>query len=197
MPKQYIKKRGFSLVEVMVVIAIMTILMMAAISSFTFYYKTFAETRLTNLQKMIEFAVIKARVDGKTVVICAANADSFDATGKLDETTFNCANTDSWGDNPIVAFQSSDGTATYVANEDKIIANLPKGNNESLYINLSGNPSYLKISPNGFMATGNGNIVYCDKTNTYRAALILNLVGRVVYTDSPTKKNSNELYECN
>lgn len=37
------KKKGFSLVETMVVIAIMTILMMAAISSFTFYYKTFAE----------------------------------------------------------------------------------------------------------------------------------------------------------
>ncbi|MDE4984395.1 pilus assembly FimT family protein, partial [Francisella tularensis] len=61
------KKKGFSLFETMVVIAIMTILMMSAISSFTFYYKTFAETRLTNLQKVRDCGVIKARTDNKTV----------------------------------------------------------------------------------------------------------------------------------
>ncbi|AJC49244.1 prepilin-type N-terminal cleavage/methylation domain-containing protein [Allofrancisella guangzhouensis] len=190
-----VKNKGFSLVEVMVVIAIMTILMMAAISTFTFYYKTFAETRLTNLQKLIEYSVIRARIDGKAVIVCAANADSFDATGKLDETTLNCASTNNWGDNPIVAFESTDGTATYVANDDQIIANLPKGHSEHIYINLSGNPSYLKISPNGFMATGNGNITYCDRSSEYRAALVLNIVGRVVYTDSPTKSGGG-LYTC-
>ena len=54
----------------------------------------------------------------------------------------------------------------------------------------------MKISPNGFMATGNGNITYCDKTKTYQAALVTNLVGRVIYTDSPTKSGTNNLYEC-
>ena len=180
----------------MVVIAIMTILMMAAISSFSFYYKTFAETRLINLQKMVEFSVIKARADGTTVIICAATADSFDSTGKLDPNTFACSNTQSWGDDSIVAFESNNGEATYVDADDEIIANLPQGHNEHLYINLSGNPSYMKINPNGFMATGNGNIVYCDKTNSYQAALITNLVGRVIYTDSTTKAGTNDLYEC-
>ena len=190
------KKKGFSLVELMVVIAIMTILMMAAISSFSFYYKTFAETRLVNLQKLIEFSVIKARADGTTVIICAATADSFDSTGKLDPNTFACSNTQSWGDDPIVGFESKNGDATYVGADDEIIANLPQGHNEHLYINLSGSPSYMKINPNGFMATGNGNITYCDKTNTYQAALITNLVGRVIYTDSPTKAGTNDLYKC-
>ena len=190
------KKKGFSLVELMVVIAIMTILMMAAISSFSFYYKTFAETRLINLQKMIEFSVIKARADGTTVIICAAAANSFDSDGKLDPNTFNCLSTQNWGDDPIVAFESSNGESSYVATNDTIIANLPQGHNENLYINLSGSPSYMKIKSNGFMATGNGNIVYCDKTNTYQAALIINLVGRVVYTDSPTKSGTNTPYLC-
>ena len=190
-----LKKRGFSLVEVMVVIAIMTILMMAAISSFTFYYKTFAETRLTNLQKLIEYSVIMARSDSKTVIVCAAAADSFDDDGKLDTNSFSCSNTTSWGDDSIVAFESADGSEIYDGTSDKIIANLPKGHNENVYINLSGSPSYLKISPNGFMATGNGNITYCDKTNKYQAALIINLVGRVIYTDRVTKENGNP-YTC-
>ena len=190
------KKKGFSLVELMVVIAIMSILMMAAISSFSFYYKTFAEARLINLQKMIDFSVIKARIDGTTVIICAATADSFDSIGKLDPNTFTCSNTQSWGDDPIVAFESKDGGSSYVAADDTIIANLPQGHNEHLYINLSGSPSYMKIKPNGFMATGNGNITYCDKTNTYQAALVTNLVGRVRYTDSPTKDGTTNLYKC-
>ena len=190
------KKKGFSLVKLMVVISIMVILMMAAISSFSFYYKTFAETRLVNLQKMIEFSVVRARADGTTVIICAATADSFDLTGKLVPSTFACSNTQSWGDDSIVAFKSNNGEATYVDAEDEIIANLPQGHNEHLYINLSGSPSYMKINPNGFMATGNGNIVYCDKTNTYQAALITNLVGRVIYTDSPTKAGTDNSYEC-
>ena len=190
------KEKGFSLVELMVVIAIMSILMMAAISSFSFYYKTFAETRLTNLQKMIEFSVIRARADGTTVILCSATADSFDSIGKLDPNTFTCSNTQSWGDNPIVAFESNNGEATYVDADDEIIANLPQGHNEHLYINLSGSPSYMKINPNGFMATGNGNIVYCDKTNKYQAALITNLVGRVIYTDSTTKAGTDTPYLC-
>ena len=189
------KKKGFSLVELMVVISIMTILMMSAISSFSFYYKTFAETRLVNLQKMIEFSVIRARADGTTVIICAATPDSFDSTGKLIPSTFACSNSQSWGDDSIVAFESKNGEALYVDTDDEIIANLPQGHNEHLYINLSGSPSYMKINPNGFMATGNGNIVYCDKTNKYQAALITNLVGRVIYTDSPTKSSGGS-YAC-
>ncbi|QIW10244.1 GspH/FimT family pseudopilin [Francisella sp. LA112445] len=191
----FCKRKGFSLVEVMVVIAIMTILMMAAISSFTFYYKTFAETRLTNLQKMIEFAVIKARTDSKTVIVCAATPDSFDSNGRLDENSFSCLNSTSWNDEPLVAFESDDGTDTYNGVNDKIIANLPKGHGGHLFVNLSGSPSYVKISPNGFMATGNGNITYCDKSNKYQAALVINLVGRVVYTDSHTKDGGG-LYTC-
>ena len=189
------KKKGFSLVEVMVVIAIMTILMMAAISSFTFYYKIFAETRLTNLQKMVEFAVIKARTDSKTVIVCAATPDSFDSSGKLDENSFSCANSTSWNDEPIIAFESEDGSEIYNATNDKIIANLPQGHGGHLFVNLSGSLSYVKISPNGFMATGNGNITYCDKSNKYQAALIINLVGRVVYTGSQTKEGGG-LYTC-
>lgn len=189
------KSKGFSLVEVMVVIAIMTILMMAAISSFTFYYKTFAETRLTNLQKLIEFGVIKARTDGKTVVVCAATPDSFDSSGKLDKNSFTCSQDNAWGDDPIVAFESADGTQTYDGANDEIIANLSQGHGEHVYINLSGSPSYVRINPNGFMATGNGNITYCDKSNQYQAALVINLVGRVIYTDSPTKDGGG-LYTC-
>lgn len=189
------KKKGFSLVQTMAVIAIMTILMMAAISSFTFYYKTFAETRLTNLQKLIEYGVIKARTDNKTVIVCAATPDSFDGTGKLDGNSFACANSTSWVDDPIVAFESADGTDIYNGAEDTIIANMPQGHGGHIYVNLAGNPSSIRINPNGFMATGNGNITYCDKSNKYQAALITNLVGRVVYTDSPTKDGGG-LYTC-
>lgn len=196
------KKKGFSLVELMVVIAIMSILMMAAISSFSFYYKTFAETKLVNLQKMIEFSVIRARADGTTVIICKADAESsFDDKGKLDSNSFKCFtgdNAQSWGDDPIVAFESKNGEPSYVAADDEIIANLPQGHNEHLYLNFSGGPSYIKIKSNGFMATGNGNIVYCDKTNSYQAALVANLVGRVRYTDdNPTKSNGDKTYTCN
>ena len=190
------KKKGFSLLEIMVVISIMTILMMAAISSFSFYYKTFAETRLINLQKMIEFSVIRARADGTTVIICAATPDSFDSVGKLIPSRFVCSNSQSWGDDPIVAFESKNGEATYVDVDDEIIANLPQGHGGHLYISLLGSPSYMRINPNGFMATRNGNIVFCDKTNKYQAALITNLVGRVIYTDSPTKAGTSDPYEC-
>ncbi|GAB4224160.1 MAG: GspH/FimT family pseudopilin [Francisella sp.] len=183
-----IKKKGFSLIEVMIVVAIMSILMMAAISSFTFYYKTFAETRLVNLQKLIEYSVVKARIDNKTVVVCAATPDSFDAEGRLNEKSFACANSSSWADSPIVAFESDDGTNIYNIN-DKIIANISQGHGEHIYIKLEGNSTYIKINPNGFLATGNGSIVYCDKANKYQAALIMTLVGRVKYTDSPTNIN--------
>ncbi|AJI48116.1 GspH/FimT family pseudopilin [Francisella philomiragia] len=189
------KGKGFSLVETMVVIVIMTILMMAAISSFSFYYKTFAETRLTNLQKLIEYGVIKARSDGKTVIVCAANSDSFDGTGKLDKNSFSCLNSTSWNDGPIVAFESADGTELYDGNTDEIIANLPQGNGGNIYVNLAGNSGFIRISSNGFMATGNGNVTYCDRNNKYQAALVINLVGRVVYTDSPTREGGGA-YTC-
>ncbi|WP_432773608.1 type II secretion system protein [Francisella salimarina] len=181
------KKKGFSLVETMVVIVIMTILMMAAISSFTFFFKTFAETRLTNLQKFIEYSVIRARSDGRTVIICAATPDSFDESGKLDRNSLSCSNSRLWGDDPLVAFESTDGTEIYDGNTDEIIANLPQGNGGKIYVNLAGNSGFIRISSNGFMATGNGNITYCDRNNNYQAALVINLVGRVVYTDSPTR----------
>ncbi|AFJ43673.1 transcription attenuation protein MtrB [Francisella orientalis str. Toba 04] len=93
---------------------------MAAISSFSFYYKTFAETRLTNLQKLMEYAVIKARSDGKTIIVCAANSDSFDGTGKLDKNSFSCLNSTSWNDGPIVAFERADGIELYNGNTDNI-----------------------------------------------------------------------------
>ncbi|MBK2106979.1 GspH/FimT family pseudopilin [Francisella philomiragia] len=192
------KGKGFSLVETMVVIVIMTILMMAAISSFSFYYKTFAETRLTNLQKFIEYGVIKARSDGVTVIVCAANAEiSFNSDGKLDKNSFSCLDSTSWGDAPIVAFESVDGTDVYNGAEDTIIANMPQGHGGQIYIDLLGNASSIRISSNGFMATGNGNITYCDRNNNYQAALVINLVGRVIYTDSPTRDNDEKTpYEC-
>ena len=176
------KKKGFSLVELMVVIAIMTILMMAAISSFSFYYKTFAETRLINIQKLIEYSVIRARADNTTVIICKATSDSFDLTGKLDLINFKCdSSSKNWGDDPIVAFESQDGSASYTAANDTIIGNLPKGHNENLYLNFNtGNE--IEIRPNGFMVNGNGNITYCDRNNKFQAALVTNIVGRVRYT---------------
>lgn len=189
------KKKGFSLVEVMVVIAIMTILMMAAISSFTFYYKTFAETRLTNLQKLIEYGVIKARTDGATVIVCAASADSFDSNGKLDPNNVKCSGSKVWGDDAIIVFESADGTTNYDNSTDELIANLAEGHNEHIYINLWGSETTaIRISPNGFMATGSGNITYCDRDNNYQAALVINIVGRVIYTDSPTRDGTT--YTC-
>jgi type IV fimbrial biogenesis protein FimT len=183
------KRKGFSLVELMVVIAIMTILMMAAISSFTFYYKTFAQTRLTNLQKLIEFSVIKARTDGTTVIICAITADSLDGVGKLDQENLQCLNSSDWGDSPIVAFESADGTANYTAADDSVIANLAEGHNEHIYLNFN-TGSEIEIKPNGFMVNGNGNVVYCDKNNKYQAALITNIVGRTIYTDEATRNGT-------
>lgn len=188
-------KKGFSLVELMVVITIMSILMMAGISSFSFYYKTFAETRLINIQKLLDFSIVNARISDETVIVCAATVDSFDSDGKLDENTFTCSNSTDWGDNPIVSFKSQDGTQYFNPLEDEMVANLAKGNHEHIYLSLSGNPAYFKISPDGFMATGNGNMVYCDKDNKYQAALITNMVGRVIYTDSPTKDNG-DAYVC-
>ena len=95
-----------------------------------------------------------------------------------------------------MSFKSVDGTPTFsAAAGDEMVSNLARGNNESIYVSLSGNPSYLKISPDGFMATGNGNMVYCDKENKYQAALIINVVGRVIYTDEPAKDNG-DVYTC-
>lgn len=183
------KRKGFSLVELMVVIAIMTILMMAAISSFTFYYNTFAQTRLTNLQKLIEFSVIRARTDGSTVIICAVTADSFDGVGRLDEDNLTCINDREWGDSPMVAFESADGTDTYTAADDEVIASLAEGHDERIYLNFNtGNE--IEIRPNGFMVNGNGNIVYCDRDNNYQAALVMNIVGRTIYTDEPTRNGT-------
>lgn len=45
------------------------------------------------------------------------------------------------------------------------------------------------------MATGNGNVTYCDRNNKYQAALVINLAGRVVYTDSPTREGGGA-YTC-
>ena len=193
-------KKGFSLVELMVVISIMTILMMGAISSFKFYYKTFAETRLINLQKLINFSVIQARINGETVIVCAATADSFDADGRLNVATLACDNSKDWSDNPIVSFISKDGASTFVPGTveipvDRVIANLAEANNSNLYVSMSLGDSFLRISPDGFMATGNGNIVYCSRDGKYQSALIINMVGRVIYTDEPTKDNG-DAYTC-
>lgn len=196
-------KKGFSLVELLVVVSIMAILMMGAISSFKFYYKTFAETRLINLQKLIDFSVIQARINGENVIVCAATmptegdpgGGSFTSAGKLDETKLACTNSKDWSDNPIVSFISSDGSANFVKETDKVIANLAKGNNSSLYVSMSFGETSLKISPDGFMATGNGNIVYCSRDGEYQSALIINMVGRVIYTDEPTKDNG-DAYTC-
>lgn len=187
--------KGYSLIELMSVIAILIILSLAAINTFTFYYSTFAETRLKNIQKLVEFGVVKARVSKRNVTICAFTPDSFDIDGRIKKNDIKCSNSSNWGDGPLVVFYSNGGDNYFNPATDEIIATLPKGYGESIKLSLFPATNYISIKSDGFMKTSQGSIIYCDKNNNYQAALVLNIVGRVIYTDSKTKQNG-DLYSC-
>ncbi|MFC4892583.1 GspH/FimT family pseudopilin [Pseudofrancisella aestuarii] len=182
------RNKGFSLVEVMVVIVIMTILMMGAISSFSFYQRNFAETRLTSLQNIIGYGQVVARSQRTSVVICPVTSDSYiGATDELNEDSLRCSGSSNWGNAEIVAFTNQSANGVFDKNNDEIISTLPTGKGN---ISTTFNTDFILISPVGFLNTTNASIIYC-LNGDYLAALQVNMVGRVVYTTDNNNFNCN------
>ena len=191
MAKNLRRMRGFSLIEMMVVISIIAILMVGALGSLQSLMKNTAETRMTSLQKLIDYGVIMARSERRNVIVCAITPDSLEIINETtnEVTPPQCMDSNIWGDNGIVAFLSDDPSATVATSADDVISSLRGGDGGVIDISLLGNSSRLSIRPDGFFATGQGNIVYC-KNNEFQAALIINIVGRVRYS------SEKGIYSC-
>jgi len=180
--------RGFSLIEMMVVISIIAILVVASLGSLQSLMKNTAETRMTSLQKLIDYGVIMARSERRGVIVCAITADSLEVQADGSITPPECSNSSNWGDSAIVAFLADDSSATIALSANDIISSLRGGDGGSIKLNVQ-NSARLSIKSDGFFATGAGNIVYC-RNNEFQSVLIVNLVGRVRYS------SDQGIYSC-
>ena len=154
-----IKHQGLTLIEMMITLSIMIILMMASINGMKFYYSAFAQARLDNLDKLITYSIIQARVNSVHVIICQLSSISYNENGVLTNNPQCLTSSENWGSNPIMAFTNhSDDGVFNSSNGDKVIANLQNGNGGNLYWSQGG---ILDIDTQGFL-DNNGTFLYCN-----------------------------------
>ena len=183
-----VKHQGLTLIEMMVTLSIMIILMMASINGMKFYYSAFAQARLDNLDKLITYSIIQARVNNLHVIVCQPTSTSYDENGVLTSNPQCLTTGENWGNNPIMAFTNHDSNGIFDSSKgDKIIANLQSGTSGSnLYWNQGG---FLNIDSQGFL-DNNGTFLYCNNDNEFEAALTINTVGRLRYITDTSELTS-------
>jgi type IV fimbrial biogenesis protein FimT len=159
------KNRGFSLLELMVVLIIAAILMNVALPSFTsFINNQQRKSALYGLMGVFSFARQHAVMTGAIVTVCPL--DITDACGR------------DWNGD-IHAFLDPNNSRKLLAPEALLRTISPSGS--GLLIVRSLNRSFFQFRPTGFVHSDLGNVTWCPKSRDTSLAgqIIINRGGQV------------------
>lgn len=167
------KQRGFTLIELMVVIIIAAILLTIAVPSFSSLIK---RNNVDSLQSKLSSALATARTEAasrNTVVsIC----------GSVNET--NCTG-GSWNSGWIV-FEDAAGNGTYEEASDVLIDVYRNNGDYSIRPKVATDPNFISFNSQGFMNGGADNrlFIICDpdRDAIYARGLFVNRSGLVMKT---------------
>lgn len=159
------KNRGFSLLELMIVVVVAAILMNIAAPSFTsFISNQERKSALYGLMGMFAFAREHAVMTGAIVTVCP-----LDAT--------NTCGGDWNGD--VHAFLDPNNTRKLSSNEALLRTISPSGNGRLIVRSL--NRSFFQFRPSGLTHSDLGNVTWCPKSGDTSLAgqIIISRGGRV------------------
>lgn len=159
------KSRGFSLLELMIVIAVSAIIMSIAFPSFTsFINNQERRSALYELTGIFAFARQHAVMNGALVTVCPL--DSTDTCGR------------NWNDD-IHAFLDPNNTRKLSTNKALLRTISPSKNGYLTVRSL--NRSFFQFRPTGFVHSDLGNITWCPKSRDSSLAgqVIINRGGQV------------------
>jgi len=165
------KRNGFSLIEVIVTLAIAAIVLSIAVPSFQSYTQNNRQTIAINeLATALQLARSSAITHRMRAVVCKSS----DAT--------NCTADGTWTQGWIV-FTDADNNNTLDAGENILrVHGAVQGN-----VTISGNANtanLIAFNPQGILVSLNGRITYCDsRGNNYATALFISRAGRVRFED--------------
>ncbi|WP_368497982.1 GspH/FimT family pseudopilin [Marinobacter sp. 2_MG-2023] len=159
------KSRGFSLLELMIVVVIAAILVNIALPSFTSLISNQERKgALHDLMGVFAFARQHAVMHGAIITVCPLDA------------TRTCGR--DWNGN-IHVFLDSDNTRKLIANENLLRTISPSGNGRLIARSL--NRSFFQFRPTGFIHSDLGNITWCPESRDPALAgqIIISRGGRV------------------
>ncbi len=165
------KGNGFSLIEVIVTLAIAAIVLSIGVPSFQSYIQNNRQTIAINeLATALRFARNSAITHRIRTAMCKSSDGA------------NCTADGTWTQGWIV-FTDTDNNNTLDAGENILRVHGPVQGNAT----ISGNNNaadLIAFNPQGILATLNGRITYCDsRGNNYATALFISRGGRVRFED--------------
>jgi len=165
------RKNGFSLVEVIVTMAIAAIVLTVGVPSFQSYTQNNRQTIAINeLATALQLARSSAITHRMRAVVCKSSDGA------------NCTTMGTWTQGWIV-FTDADNNNTFDAGENILRVHGPVQGN----VTISGNANtadLIVFNPQGILASLNGRITYCDsRGNNYATALFISRGGRVRFED--------------
>jgi len=159
------KNRGFSLLELMIVVVVAAILMNIALPSFTsFINNQERKSALYGLMGIFAFARQHAVMNGAIVTVCPL------------DTTNTCG--EDWNGD-IHAFLDPNNTRKLGANEVLLRTISPSGNGRLIVRSL--NRSFFQFRPTGLVYSDLGNITWCPNSRDASLAgqIIINRGGQI------------------
>lgn len=171
--KKYQKNQGFSLVELMTVIAVLVILVVGAGYASYRMGLLHGKTSIQQIKVAYEHGRLQAMQDNEAVVICPQNLSEVEPT---------CLTSTGgvWDTRKLLIFKSHDRKPPYDADKDQIITqvSLPK---QAQSIRWRGfpSPNYIVIQAGG-ISSSNGALRYCDGGKAINGIMI-NTMARVRY----------------
>ncbi len=172
------KGNGFSLIEVIVTLAIAAIVLSIGVPSFQSYTQNNRQTIAINeLATALQFARNSAITHRTRTAMCKSSDGA------------NCTTDGTWTQGWIV-FSDANNNNTLDAGENTLrVHGAVQGN-----VTISGNANtadLVAFNPQGILASLNGRITYCDsRGHNYATALFISRAGRVRF------ENNGSLLSC-
>jgi type IV fimbrial biogenesis protein FimT len=180
--------RGYTLIELMVVLAVMGILVIAATGGFySLVGSKRAQTELIKLKSVLELAKIKAVSEVGPIAICPS------VDGK------NC-NGGSWNDE-IIVFIDRNQDEILSKTERLLVTIPPLSANKKLVWRAFPSSRYLQFLPDGLLNVFTGTFVFCmgSGKNLIAQGLVVDKTGRMRFTKGSGKVHigsNGTLLEC-